>query len=70
MRPVPAQAGSQKHRTTSQQVLELLAHLQTCAAPQYACLLDIAKAFPSTPHTPPHLDICPRVRIFSCYTPT
>ena len=26
-----------------------MAHLQTCAAPQYFCLLDIAKAFSSTP---------------------
>ena len=44
------QAVSRKGYTTSQQAMNLLMELHERPEGSYICLLDIAKAFPSTPH--------------------
>ena len=44
------QAGSCKDYTTSQQAMNLLMELHERPEGSYICLLDIAKAFPITPH--------------------
>ena len=46
----PEQAGARKGHTTSAQALNLWATLLQSDNPSYVCLLDVAKAFPSTPH--------------------
>ena len=44
------QAGSRKGYATSQQAMNLIMELHEKLEGIYICLLDIAKAFPSTPH--------------------
>ena len=62
------QAGSRMGYTTSQQAMNLLMELHERHEGSYICLLDIAKAFPSTPHVclveslqaigaPPHVSL-------------
>ena len=46
----PEQAGARKGHTTSAQALNLWSTLLQSDNPSYLCLLDVAKAFPSTPH--------------------
>ena len=46
----PTQVGARKGHTTSAQALNLWTTLLQHDSPQYVCLLDVAKAFPSTPH--------------------
>ena len=46
----PEQAGARKGHTTSAQALNLWSTLLQSDNPSYVCLLDVAKAFPSTPH--------------------
>ena len=59
------QAGSRKQQTTSQQVMGLLTYLHTQASEPYIRLLDMAEAFPSTPHPAIWTAIC----IPSCNSP-
>ena len=47
---LPVQAGARKGHTTSTHALNLWTTLLQHDSPQYVCLLDVTKAFPSTPH--------------------